>query len=70
MVKINVQMKSCDWFGLFNEKTYMIVCSSTWIEMNFVVIKTLDRIKLCDFVLYNGYTIKPKYEHQIYDTPT
>jgi hypothetical protein len=48
----------------------MVMCSSTWIEMDLVVIKKLNKIKLCDFVVYDGYTIKLKYEHQIYDALT
>jgi len=38
--------------------------------MDFIVVKKLNIIKLCDFVIYNGYTIKLKYEHQIYDALT
>lgn len=38
--------------------------------MNLIVIQRLNKIKLYDFVIYNGYMIKLKYENQIYDALT
>jgi len=50
------------WLGLLGEGAYMVMHSPTWIEMDLVVAK-LGKIKLCDLVVYSGYTINLRYDH-------